>query len=216
MYTTIRLIATTFCLTASLACAQMMHASEADPSTRSALRVQVLSVGQMLKEDADLLSGHRAEVAEAAEFNGYDLASGSWIQSQVLCPYAPNHVLMHYLKMSPDGSLSLFSALIPRDKGPVRIIPVLYSGGQALRVFGSTPAQRDLINQVISTKVLLEVPSGNADWATLGYCYAALAGGEPSSMSVTTPEETTPRLVLSPVYRAWARSFLSTLEDPVR
>src|SRR5271165_709368 len=197
IYTPARPILLCCCFAVSLACAQTNSTPGTNPANPPAMKVQVLSLGQMQKADANLLSGYRAQVTKAAEFNGYDVTLGTWIQSQVLCPYAPDHIIIHYLKLAQGGSISLFTALIPRTKGPARIIPVLYNGGQALSVIGSTPEQRDLINQVVSTKVLADVPSADADWTTLGFCYAALGGAEPASPSPITPEETTPRLALS-------------------
>lgn len=189
-------IAITCVLAGWTAAAQNQPPATSGAANRATMHVRVVSASQMQKEDADLLSNRRAEVARAAEFNGYDLSSGSWIRSQVLCPDAPNHLLMHYLRLVQDGSVSLFTAIVPRGQDQVRIIPVLYHGAQALRVFGSSPTQRDLINQVISTKKLSEGPGPNTDWTALAYCYAALAGAEPNASSLTAQEQTSPRLKL--------------------
>jgi hypothetical protein len=167
----------------------------------AAAKVRVLSAAQMSGEDAEVIAAHQDAIALAAEVNGYDLGTGSWIRNQVVCPHAPRHVLMHYLKINQDGSLSLFSAAVPRSAGAadlrVRIIPVLYHGAQAFHVLGSTPSQRDLINDVISAQQYAMPLKNNLDWTPLAYCYAALAGAEPTAKSVTAPEETTPLLAVS-------------------
>jgi len=164
-------------------------------------KVRVLSAAQMSEGDAAVLEAHREAIASAAEVNGYDLGTGSWIRNQVVCPDAPRHVLMHYLKINQDGSLSLFTAAVPRSGGTanlrVRIIPVLYHGAPAFHVFGSLPAQRDLINEVVSAQQFAKPVKNDLDWTPLAYCYAALAGAEPTAKSVTAPEETTPLLVVS-------------------
>jgi hypothetical protein len=185
-------------LTASFACAQT--APSPTPSrdeARLAAAVQVLSAAQMSTEDAAVLAAHREAISSAAEVNGYDIRSGSWIQNQVLCPNAPSHVLMHYLKISKDGSVSLFTAAVPRTQGGthlrVRIIPVLYHGAPAFHVFGSIPSQRALIDEVIPAKPFASSKDG-FDWTSLAYCYAALAGAEPASKSITAPEQTVPTL----------------------
>jgi hypothetical protein len=185
-------------LTASFACGQAepSPASVTDEA-RPAAKVQVLSAAQMSKEDAAVLAAHRETISSAAEVNGYDIRSGSWIQNQVLCPYAPRYLLMHYLKINQDGSVSLFTAAVPRTHGDprlrVRIIPVLYHGAPAFHVFGSLPAQRALIDEVIPAKPFTS-PKDGSDSASLAYCYAALAGAEPAAKSVTAPEQTMPIL----------------------
>jgi hypothetical protein len=79
----------------------------------------------------------------------------------------------------------------------VRIIPVLYHGAQAFHVFGSSPSQRAMINEVVSTKSQPSPLKDSPDWTTLVYCYAALAGAEPASQSVTSPDATRPLLQVS-------------------
>jgi len=159
-------------------------------------KVQVLSVGQMDPADAALLATRRQELATAAEFHGYDVSSGAWIQSQIACPYAPRYIILHDLQLSHEGSISLFTALVPRGSGQIRIIPVLHHGVQALGIVGSTPGQRSLIDEVISARMLSEPRDPHGDWATLAYCYGALAGAEPVSFTATNLDQTVPRLYL--------------------
>ncbi len=196
MFKVMGLTACLWCLAGALNSA---HASSIDAENtpqESTDKLQVLSVGQMAPADAALLDEHRRDIAAAAEFHGYDVSSGTWIQSQVACPYAPRYVILHDLQLTQDGSISLFTALIPRSSGQVRIIPVLHHGAQALTIFGSTPGQRSLIDDVISARQLSEPPNQNDDWATLAFCYGALAGAEPVASSTASPEQTSPRLDL--------------------
>jgi hypothetical protein len=185
-----------FGLTASLCEAQ----GNATPTTAGGAAehagVQILSIGQMAEEDAALLASRQKEIASAAVLNGYDLGSGTWVRDQVLCPNATRHLIMHYQKLSQDGLLSLFTVVVPRSEnapppGRARVIPVLYHSTPATHVFGSSPAQRELINEVISTNALGPEP----DWKTLALCYAALAGSEPNSKSIAAPEGATPLVV---------------------
>jgi hypothetical protein len=198
MYKPISRVATAICILAVSVAHGEMNSGAGGEDVVTA-KVHVISVGQMSKEDADVLSRHGDAIASAAELNGYDIHSGSWIRNQVICPDAPRHVLIHYLKISPDGALSLFTAAVPRVAGTdaqlhVRIVPVLYHGAPAFHMFGSSPSQRELINEVISTKSLTAPPGPDNDWTNLAFCYAALAGAEPASKSVTAPEEITPTL----------------------
>jgi hypothetical protein len=183
-------------LTASFACGQMEPSpTPVRDEAPQAAKVQVLSAAQMSTEDAAVLAARGEAISSAAEVNGYNIRSGSWIQNQVLCPDAPRHLLMHYLKINQDGSVSLFTAAVPRTQGDprlrVRIIPVLYHGAPAFHVFGSIPSQRALIDEVIPAKPFAS-PKDSFDWISLAYCYAALAGAEPASKSVTAPEQTMP------------------------
>lgn len=196
MYIPILCVAMAIC---TVAVSTVDGGAEPSPADAASARVQVLSASQMSKSDADVLTAHREVIVSAAELNGYDIRSGAWIQNQVLCPDAPRHVIMHYLKISPDGSVSLFTAAVPRNDGgherlQVRIVPVLYHGAPAFHVFGSSPSQRELMNEVISTRVLTAPGDSESNWTALALCYAALAGAEPASKSVTAPEETTPIL----------------------
>jgi hypothetical protein len=202
-----RLAAINCFLMAALACAQATPAAATADATHDAIRLQILSTSQMSKSDAALLSARDSDVAEAAQFSGYDLSGGGWIQNQVLCPNAPNHLIVHYLRLAPDGPVSLFTAIIPYRQGRVRIIPVLYHGAPAFHVFGSLPGQRELINEVISTKAVAGTVDADSDWTTLAFCYAALVGAEPMSRSVTTPEETSPRLSISSDGKVQEMSF---------
>jgi hypothetical protein len=199
MYKLILSVATAICpLTVSLAFGQPESSPIAANSPQPAERVQVLSAGQMSREDAGVLAANREALASAAELNGYDVRSGSWIQNQVTCPDAPRHVIMHFVKISPDGSVSLFTAAVPRSNLTpgqqlrVRIVPVLYHGAPAFHVFGSIPWQRQLVNEVIPAKRLVLNSQPESDWKTLAYCYAALTGAEPAAKSVTAPDEVIP------------------------
>jgi hypothetical protein len=196
MYRTVFGIATAICcLGTSVVPAQTNPGGEAgEPG--AAIGVQVISSSQMQKQDLALMDARKAEIAETAELYGYDLSAGTWIRNQVLCPAAPKHLLLHYVKISQDGAVSLFTAVIPRGHEQVRMIPVLYHGAQATRVFGSSPEQRQLINEVIPANQTELNATPKSNWSTLAYCYAALAGAEPTARSITSPEEITPILSL--------------------
>src|SRR3569833_1762545 len=73
--------------------------------------VHVVAASQMAPSDAQVLDSHRAAVRTAAKFHGYDLAAGTWIQTQVVCPFAPKYLIMHNVQLKQDGFISLFSSL---------------------------------------------------------------------------------------------------------
>jgi hypothetical protein len=204
MHKSISWVAAALCsVTVSVAGAQAGSPSQTGDAAPPAIGVQVLSASQMAKADADIVASLQNELIWAAELNGYDLNAGTWIQNQVVCPEAPRHILMHYLKLNRDGAVSLFTAVMRRDPaGPphtqVRILPVLYHGTPATLVFGSTPAQREFINEVVpSDKALASAPASSSGWANLASCYAALAGAEPASAGITASDGTAPILRVS-------------------
>jgi hypothetical protein len=195
------------CLAAPFSCAPASLAQGSGDTPGAAMRVQILSSSQMQQPDARLLETRQGDVRKAAELYGYDVSTGTWLQNQVICPDVPGYLLIHYLKIAQDGRVSLFTAVVPRADGRVRIVPVLYHGAQALRVLGSSPEQRAWINEVVPTKKIAAGPKLDDDWSSLAYCYAALGGAEPTSTSVTSPEETRPTLVLSTEGKALEMSF---------
>jgi hypothetical protein len=197
MKTPIRLITAIYGCTVSFAYAQMRAPVAGPEVDHRASRIQVLAAAQMGKEDAALLSSRQPAIVKAAEFNGYDLSSGTWIENQMLCPAAPNHLIMHYLKLGQDGGVSLFTAIVPRNQGQIRIIPVLYHSVQAFRDFGTSPAQRLLINQVIPRNDPSGQPISETDWSTLAFCYAALVGAEPNPVTGSFSDAGPPMLTMS-------------------
>lgn len=207
MLTSTRFILAVGCLAGVLNLAQSSFARTDGQAAGQKGNVEVLSVGQMARADAALLSAHRGEIAAAAQFHGYDLSSGTWIQSQVTCPYVSAYLIVHNLQLSHEGAVSLFTALVPRAGGHVHIIPVLQHGTQALRVFGSTDAQRQLIDEVVSAREVTTLTNQNGDWTTLAYCYGALTGAEPMPASATTADETVPRLAIGDDGRVRELSF---------
>lgn len=195
------------CLAVPFSCALASLAQGSGDTRGAGMPVQILSASQMRQPDAGLLEARQGDVGKAAELYGYDLSTGTWLENQVICPDVPNYLLMHYLKIAQDGGVSLFTAVIPRADGRVHIVPVLHHGVQALRVLGSSPEQRAWINEVVPTKKIAAGPKLDDDWASLAYCYAALGGAEPTSTSVTSPEETKPTLELSTEGKALDMSF---------
>lgn len=209
MYRTRTMAAAVLCGLTCLGAAQTTTPPAAFPSVDPHAQVRVISSSQMERADAEVLAARQAEIGQAAEFYGYEIGSGSWIQTQVLCPYAPNHLLIHYLKLTHDGSISLFTAAVPRKDGQVRIIPVLHHGPGAHQVFGASLPQQELINEVVSSKTTEQSP----DWTTLAYCYAALAGAEPASVSASIAEPSLPVASVSPDGKAREMNLSTVTPD---
>lgn len=192
-------------LWAALGSAQTASPLTANDSEEGVPEVRILSADEMGPQSAALISSRHAEIANDAEFYGYDMSEGAWLQQQVLCPGVPNSLLMRYSETAPNGDVSMLTAIVPRTQGPVRIIPVLYRGQGAEQLFGSSSTERELINQLAAH--LQE--SGKSDaanseqvarWKTLVYCLAAVAGAEPVSKSATSSVEAVRTNTIQPIF----------------
>jgi hypothetical protein len=136
----------------------------------------------MTPADADVVASRSADIARAASFYGYSLdgsASGSWSYEQAVCPLAPGHILLKYWGTEPDGPSS-FSAVVPRDGGVVRIVPLL-RGGTAPSVTPRGAHSYAVFNSITAGDGGLRaknVDLSSSEAFVWGLCYAALFGGE--------------------------------------
>lgn len=138
---------------------------------------------QMTAQDSQVVLQRTQDIAHSAEFYGYSLDS-SWTYQQTLCPIAPNHVLLNYTRTEANGSLSNFSAVVPRQSGVVEIFPILRSGispfaqqwgEHSYAVFNRLVAQERIGMKRLDMSSAFSMP-----WKDLALCYVAL---------VTTPEK---------------------------
>lgn len=131
---------------------------------------------QMTAADRELAEGNQGEIARRAAFQGFNLDSGhdgDWGYEQAVCPVFPNHLILEYSRVDGHGDATLFSAVIPRGEGHVRVIPVRRRSYSLW-----TPSSSNSITLNDFNHMVVEDGSGLApDWLTLGLCYAALAGG---------------------------------------
>lgn len=130
--------------------------------------------------DRELLRARRKELTGEAEFYGYDITAGNWIYDQAICPQLPNTLLLHYLNKFPDGSESLFTALIPRTSGRVRIVPVLYRNAAPYVPAVKNPRNFAIFNALVPVAIAKQDAGPEGRWLTLGVCYAEVVGGRPN------------------------------------
>ena len=146
--------------------------------------------------DRTLVEANENEIVQRAERQGFSLsasASGSegWGYEQAICPAFPQHVILEYSRGNRQGDITLFSVVIPRGEGHVRVIPARRRGYSLFTPVASNDLTINDFNHIVleeglrapwsahrTTKALAERPAfGNADWLTLGLCYSALASG---------------------------------------
>lgn len=137
---------------------------------------------EMTAADREIADASQAEIARRAALQGFDLlrggqdggGEGSWSYEQAVCPVFPQHVILEYSRNNGPGDVTLFSAVIPRGDGHVRVIPVRR---RSYSLF--TPAPSNAITLNDFNHMVGEGHEGlSPDWLTLGLCYAALAGGQ--------------------------------------
>lgn len=144
---------------------------------------------QMTSGDRELAEANQGEIARRAAFQGFNLDSaheGGWGYEQAVCPVFPNHLILEYSRMDGRGDVTLFSAVIPRGEGHVRVIPVRRRSYSLW-----TPSSSNAITLNDFNHMVVEGGTGLApDWLTLGLCYAALAGGHVRAALVSeTPDQ---------------------------
>jgi hypothetical protein len=135
---------------------------------------------QMDSADRELLQARQKEILLEAQFYGYDITTPSWIYDQAICPQMPSTVILHYLNKFPDGSESLFTALLPRNGGRVRIVPVLYRNSTPYSPAVKNPRNFAIFNSLAPADIAKKDSGPEGKWLSLGVCYAEMTGGRPN------------------------------------
>jgi hypothetical protein len=208
----------------ALACAAATSCqASAQSGISREITVRHLAPDAMSLSDQAALENHRAELVAVARLYGYDLAAGNWSDEQTLCPPLPDTILLHYTQRFPDGTESLFTALVPRGPGHVRIVPVLYRNATPF-----VPAPQNPRNYALFNELAGEAAAPDENWLELSTCYVELTGGHvdlrsgqdegigiagaPSARIHIEPKDKTARVTLATregisAYRIWSISF---------
>jgi hypothetical protein len=147
-------------------------------NARSAARqtLEFRSPQEMTQADRELAQANEVEIARRAALQGFAMdrdGAGNWGYEQAVCPVFPGHLILEYSRGDSAGDATMFSVVIPRGEGHVRVIPVRRRGYSLW-----TPASSNAITINDFNHMVVESHEGLApDWLTLGLCYAALAGG---------------------------------------
>jgi hypothetical protein len=126
--------------------------------------------------DAGVLMERRQDIAAEARFFGYDLAKGDWSYEQANCPAFDHTLLIHYIGKFPDGSESLFTALVPEGTGRVRVVPVLYRNAALYVPAVKNPRNYQVFNSFVSPGAAQDAMQGQGPWLALAACYAETVG----------------------------------------
>jgi hypothetical protein len=131
---------------------------------------------QMDAADAAALEKHQKKVFKAAEIYGYDPSPHSWTPEEVICPLIPDYILMRYTSKNAAGAESIFTALIPRQTGRVRIVPVLNNGATRFKPAPQDPRNFQLFSEVVPPEVAKKNSNQGGQWLTLSACYMEMTG----------------------------------------
>ncbi len=132
----------------------------------------------MSTADRAVVQSRGSEINEAARIYGYNLAVGDWIYRQTICTPLPNTILLHYSERFPDGTESLFTALVPRGSGRVRIVPVLYRNATPFVPAPRNPRNYALFNSLVPQSIASQDLASRGNWLELGACYAEMTGAD--------------------------------------
>jgi hypothetical protein len=141
------------------------------------LPLQHLAPNAMSVADSATLHARRNELTESARIYGYSLEEGNWSYEQTLCAPMPETILLHYFHKFPDGTESLFTALVPRDAGHIRIVPVLYRSATPFLPAPKNPRNYALFNDLIPPAIARGVIASHVKSLELSACYAEMTGG---------------------------------------
>lgn len=136
----------------------------------------------MTAADRELAASAQTEIARRAGLQGFRLgentgavnaSAAGWGFEQAVCPVFPEHLILEYSRSDGAGDVTLFSVVVPRAEGHVRVIPVRR---RSYSLF--TPASSNALTLNDFNHMVNEGGQGvSPDWLTLSLCYAALAGG---------------------------------------
>lgn len=140
------------------------------------LPIQHLAPDAMSAADRAALESRQRELVETARIYGYNLEAGNWSYEQTLCAPMPGTIMLHYFQDLPNRTESLFTALVPRAKGRVRIVPVLYRSATTFLPAPKNPHNYALFNDLVPSNIARRGAGGGSNWLELSACYAELTG----------------------------------------
>ena len=140
------------------------------------LPIQHLAPDAMSDADRAALESRQRELVESARIYGYNLEAGNWSYEQTLCAPMPGTIMLHYFQALPNGTESLFTALVPRAKGRIRIVPVLYRNATTFVTAPKNPHNYALFNDLVPSNIARREAGGGSNWLELSACYAELTG----------------------------------------
>ncbi len=138
------------------------------------------SPAQIEPQDAELLSKRKRDILAEAEFYGYDMSAAGWTYEQSVCTQMPDYILLRYTNTTPTGPDSIFTVLVPRHGGRIRIVPVLHHGATRFKPAPTDPRNFELFSQVVPADMAKQNSGPEGKWLSLSVCYAEMVGARPT------------------------------------
>ena len=125
--------------------------------------LQHIAADAMSAADRAAVESHQGELAETAKIYGYNFEAENWSYEQTVCPPMPENILLHYRQIFPDGTESLFTALIPRGAGRVHVVPVLYHNATPFVPAPRNPNNYVLFDEEVPEEIAKQDAGANGD-----------------------------------------------------
>lgn len=167
---------------------------------------------QMTAGDLRIVLAHRREIMETAEIYGYNLLRGNWRFRQSVCSPMPNTILLHYVEQYGDGTEMLFTALVPRNAGRVRVVPVLYRNVTPFVPAPRNPRNFAIFNRLVPQSVAARALTSSHNWIELSACYAEMTGADieiskDDGVQAGVVGAPTARIDVAPNLKSWLVTF---------
>jgi hypothetical protein len=91
----------------------------------------------------------------------------------------PDFMMLRYTNTTTAGPDSIFTVLVPRHGGRIRIVPVLHHGATRFKPAATDPRNFELFSQVIPAEVAKQNSGPEGKWLALSVCYAEMTGAQP-------------------------------------
>jgi hypothetical protein len=152
------------------------------PDTTQFLELEHYPSSKLPSGVLSLIGAKQRAIATEATFFGYDLRVPGWDFDQTVCPAIPDYLVLHYRRLFPNGTQSVFTALVPRGDGPVYVVPVLYRNATPFQSATGSDRSIAVFNRVVPAAVAAKALDPNGKWLTLGLCYADIVYGSVNAM----------------------------------
>lgn len=142
------------------------------------LELQRVTRSEMSSADLGWITKKDRQIANEASLFGYNLSLAGWVYDQTICPLMENDIILHYRRRSQDGTLSRFTAVVPRSPARVAVVPILYHNATPFDVAAGSDRGLSVFNLAISRETAEDATRPSGNWLLYGACYADLVGGE--------------------------------------
>jgi hypothetical protein len=136
--------------------------------------------------DSSLIKSRQNEVIELAALYSIDLQKSWHHETLTICTPFDHYVFVYYYGDNKPNVRSMFLAILPRDKSPVRLIPWDGGANGEARTTAAQKATITTFNALWSKELSNSAESHKfpgLSWNELAVCYANMSGERPIEVS---------------------------------